>query len=188
MCWGLTLCIDIVRESCPLMPSLPMFFITGESPLQLNQPNQSIQVDECWSMCIQATLSCPARVQQACCLQAALAAEEDEPQPSGRDFDDSVSEASSAVSGMSAYGGSTTAGTSVTSSTGQPVSTVGGKKPFKRKQKKVFWLSYSVVACNLQLRHKLAWVLQWLHSALSWMMPAKLAHRMSFCCPGCWWG
>lgn len=71
-------------------------------------------------------------------MQAALAAEEDEAQPSGHDFDDTASEASSAVSGMSAYGGSTTTGaTSVTGSSGRPASTVGGKKPYKRKQRKV---------------------------------------------------
>ena len=72
-------------------------------------------------------------------VQAALAAEEDEAQPSGRDFDDTASEASSAVSGMSAYGGSTTTAgtTSVTGSSGRPASTVGGKKPYKRKQRKV---------------------------------------------------
>ena len=71
-------------------------------------------------------------------LQAALAADEDDAQPSGRDFDDTASEASSAVGGMSAYGGSTTTGaSSVTGSSGRPASTVGGKKPHKRKQKKV---------------------------------------------------
>ncbi|KAL3149903.1 hypothetical protein ABBQ38_013268 [Trebouxia sp. C0009 RCD-2024] len=70
-------------------------------------------------------------------MEAALAAEEDEAQPSGHDFDDTASEASSAVSGMSAYGGSTTTGaTSVTGSSGRPASTVGGKKPYKRKQRK----------------------------------------------------
>ena len=68
--------------------------------------------------------------------QAALAAEEDEAQPSGRDFDDTASEASSAVSGMSAYGGSTTTGpSSVAGSTARSASTVGGKKPYKRKKK-----------------------------------------------------
>lgn len=67
-----------------------------------------------------------------------MAAEEDEAQPSGRDFDDTASEASSAVSGMSAYGGSTATGaSSVTGSSGRPASTVGGKKPYKRKQRKV---------------------------------------------------
>lgn len=71
-------------------------------------------------------------------LQAALAAEEDDTQPSGRDFDDTASEASSAVSGMSAYGGSTTTGaSSLAGSSGRPSSTVGGKKPYKRKQRKV---------------------------------------------------
>lgn len=71
-------------------------------------------------------------------VQAALAAEQDEAQPAGRDFDDTASEASSAVSGMSAYGGSTTTGaSSVTGSSGRPASTVGGKKPYKRKQRKV---------------------------------------------------
>ena len=71
-------------------------------------------------------------------VQAALAAEDDEAQPSGRDFDDTASEASSAVSGMSAYGGpSTTGASSVTGSSGRPASTVGGKKPYKRKQRKV---------------------------------------------------
>ncbi|DBA88250.1 hypothetical protein WJX77_011440 [Trebouxia sp. C0004] len=70
-------------------------------------------------------------------MQAALAADDEEAQPSGRDFDDTASEASSAVSGMSAYQGSTTTGTSsVTGSSGRPASTVGGKKPHKRKQKK----------------------------------------------------
>jgi len=69
-----------------------------------------------------------------------LAADDEEAQPSGRDFDDTASEASSAVSGMSAYQGSTTTGTSsVTGSSARPASTVGGKKPHKRKQKKVFW-------------------------------------------------
>ena len=71
-----------------------------------------------------------------------MAAEDDEAQPSGRDFDDTASEASSAVSGMSAYAGSTTtaATTAATTATGastRPASTVGGKKPYKRKQKKV---------------------------------------------------
>ncbi|KAA6419594.1 MAG: elongator complex 1-like [Trebouxia sp. A1-2] len=70
-------------------------------------------------------------------MQAALAADDEEAQPSGRDFDDTASEASSAVSGMSAYQGSTTTGTSsVTGSSGRPASTVGGKRPHKRKQKK----------------------------------------------------
>lgn len=72
------------------------------------------------------------------CAKAALAADDDEAQPSGRDFDDTASEASSAVSGMSAYGGSTTTGaSSVAGSSARPASTVGGKKPHKRKQKKV---------------------------------------------------
>lgn len=74
----------------------------------------------------------------ASCAKAALAADDDEAQPSGRDFDDTASEASSAVSGMSAYGGSTTTGaSSVAGSSARPASTVGGKKPHKRKQKKV---------------------------------------------------
>ena len=75
-------------------------------------------------------------------MQAALAAEEDDAQPSGRDFDDTASVASSAVSGMSAYGGSTTTGaSSVTGSSGRPASTVGGKKPYKQKRRKVqSWL------------------------------------------------
>ena len=39
---------------------------------------------------------------------------------------------------MSAYGGSTATGaSSVTGSSGRPASTVGGKKPYKRKQRKV---------------------------------------------------
>ena len=79
-------------------------------------------------------------------MQAALTAE-DEAQPSGQDFDDTASEASSAVSGMSAYGGSTV--TAATSVTGRPASTVGGKKPYKRKQKKV-------------CRHKCTRLYQWL--------------------------
>ena len=82
-------------------------------------------------------------MQKSClcvCTQATLAADDEEAQPSGRDFDDTASEASSAVSGMSAYQGSTTTGTSsVTGSSSRPASTVGGKKPHKRKQKKVSW-------------------------------------------------
>ena len=67
-----------------------------------------------------------------------MAAEDNEAQPSGRDFDDTASEASSAVSGMSAYAGSTTtAATTATGASTRPASTVGGKKPYKRKQKKV---------------------------------------------------
>lgn len=70
-------------------------------------------------------------------MEAALAAEDDEAQPSGRDFDDTASEASSAVSGMSAYARSTTtAATMATGASTHPASTVGGKKPYKRKQKK----------------------------------------------------
>jgi len=82
-----------------------------------------------------------------------LAADDEEAQPSGRDFDDTASEASSAVSGMSAYQGSTTTGTSsVTGSSVRPASTVGGKRPHKRKQRKVFgtvapvWLSVQDIA------------------------------------------
>lgn len=56
---------------------------------------------------------------------------------SGRDFDDTASEASSAVSGMSAYAGSTAAGSTTTASSRRATSTVGGKKPSKRKNKKV---------------------------------------------------
>lgn len=85
-------------------------------------------------------------------MQAMLAAEEDEAQPSGHDFDDTASEASSAVSGMSAYGGSTTTGaTSVTGSSGRPASTIGGKKPYKRKQRKVGRLHHTWRGCSVHL-------------------------------------
>ena len=69
--------------------------------------------------------------------QAALAGDDSEAQPLGQDFDDTASEASSAVSGMSAYGGSSIGGTSVAPSSTRPASTLGGKKPHKRKQKRV---------------------------------------------------
>lgn len=69
-------------------------------------------------------------------LQAALAAEDAAAAEEARP-DDTWSEASSVVSGMSAYTSATgtQAGTSVTGSSGRPASTVGGRKPQKRRQK-----------------------------------------------------
>ena len=70
-------------------------------------------------------------------MQAAVAEAEDEAGP-GRERDaDEVSEAGSAVSGMSAYTTASTAAGSTITSSGRSVSTVGGRKPQRKARQKV---------------------------------------------------
>ena len=124
-------------------------------------------------------------------LQAALAAE-DAATDLARDPDeDAWSQASSAVSGMSAYTSATSdpAGASAAaSSSGQPASTVGGRRPAKKKKGKVGQVSRQLVHCDCsrqqqqaahQERRRARWVLAWLVS-LSIATRLHLIPRASF--------
>ena len=119
-------------------------------------------------------------------MQAAVAAEEEEAQPSGRDFDDTASEASSAVSGMSAYGGSTATGaSSVAGSSGRSASTVGGRKPYKRRQKKVSSLHVQCLTPKSCRAHPMPRRPKAMHGKACRYLPAQYRFSINAClCPG----